>query len=95
MVLSSSSHPANTVFLSLPALSRRLHHTLFFFFLLSAEEGSVRQTGREREMEKVGGLILAGETFSPHHVFVLALLKHLKGRGREERGGEGSMEGGA
>lgn len=36
-------------------------------------------------MEKVGGLILAGETFSPHPVFVLALLKHLRG-GEEGKG---------
>ncbi len=42
-------------------------------------------------MEKVGGLILAGETFSPHPVFVLALLKHLQGR--EERKGGGIWRG--
>ena len=48
---------------------------------------------RKREMEKVGGLILAGETFSPHPVFVLALLKHLQG-GQERKGRRGT-EGGA
>lgn len=38
-------------------------------------------------MEKVGGLILAGETFSPHPMFVLALLKHLQGAEQKKGGG--------
>lgn len=45
-----------------------------------------KERERERETGKVGGLILAGETFSPHPVFILALLKHLQGGEEGERG---------
>lgn len=84
LMVPSSSLPANTVFLSLPSLSRLLNRA--FLSPPLQNEGSV---AAHRDREKVGGLSLAGQTFSPHPVFVLALLKHL--RGVEGRRGRGTM----
>lgn len=87
LMVPSSSFPANTVFLSLPSPSRRLNRA-FLPPPPPTNEGSV---AAHREREKFGGLSLAGQTFSPHPVFVLALLKHL--RGVEGREGEGEGRG--
>lgn len=87
----SSSYSAKTVFLSLPVALLLL--SLCFFFLQTKEVWQRAGRERVRETLKVGGLILAGNTFPPHPVFVLALWKHLQtGGGGGERWGKRKKE---
>ena len=83
LMVPSSSKPANTVFLSVPPVSRRLHPALFF--LRTKSVAARRQ--RESLMGKVRGLILAGETLAPTPLFILALLKYLQGGEERKEGG--------